>query len=118
MTQRILIVSDDEPTESLRRALEAKGFIVTIASDASDGYRQITERRFELVVVNLLTAIDGAGLIRKIRSSPGVGELKVLTIAEWGTGQATLALTQGADRFEPTPIDSNRVVKAVETLLR
>lgn len=118
MTQRILIVSDDEPNAVLRESLDEHGFEVMMAADANDGYRRLVETGFDLVIVNLARAITGAGLIKRIRSNTELNQLKVLTIAEWGTGQTTVALAHGADGFEPKPIRSDQVVKTVETLLR
>lgn len=118
MKERILIISDDQTSESLRTSLEGRGFNATLTESADDGYRQMVEVRFNLVVVNLDKAITGAGLIKRIRANPGLGELPVLTIAEWGTGQATIALAQGANAFEPKPVEANRVADAIERLLR
>jgi len=117
MTPRILIISDDEPNGSLHRALVAKGFDVTIAADAEAGYRQIVEAEFDLLVVNLARPISGANLIKRIRATGALNRLKILTIAEWGTGLATIALSEGADGYEPGPLDSDRVVAAIEEML-
>lgn len=116
MSERILIVSDQQVDESFRRALGAKGFETTLAADAAEGYRQMAEMQFDVVVVNLATG--GADLIKHIRSNSELATLKVLTIAEWGSGQGTLALSLGADGFEPAPINSGRLVTALEKLLR
>ena len=118
MTQQVLIISDDGPNESLRQALCAKGFAVTIAEDAEQGYDQMVDKQFDLAVVSLDRAITGAGLIKRIRSNSRLRHLKVLTIAEWGTGQAIMSLSLGADGFEPKPVDSRRLADAVENLLR
>src|SRR5712664_2341581 len=118
MTQRILIVSDDELSQSLQQALEAKGFGVALTREADDGYRQLIGSQFDLVILDLARAITGVGLIKRIRSNPSLSRLLVLTIAEWGTGQATIALSQGADGFEPKQIDSTGLLAAVERLLR
>jgi len=118
MKQRILIISDDQTSESLRRALELKGLKVTLTENADDGYRQIVDDRFDLVVVNLDKAITGAGLIKRIRANASLGQLRLLTIAAWGTGQATIALAQGADAFEPKPVAPDHLVDAIERLLR
>jgi DNA-binding response OmpR family regulator len=118
MTERILIVSDDEPSQSLRPALEAEGFGVAVSGEADDGYRQLLGSQFDLVILDLARAITGVGLIKRIRSNPSLSRLLVLTIAEWGTGQATIALSQGADGFEPKPADAAELVAAVEKLLR
>jgi len=118
MTRRILIISDDEASRSLRGALEGKGFDVTLTEDADRGYQQMAGARFHLVVVNLDKAITGAGLIKRIRANSSLSELQVLTVAQWGTGQATIALAQGADAFEPKPVEADRLVDAIERLLR
>lgn len=118
MNERILIISDAQTGESLRRALEEKGFDVALTGNADNGYQQMVGTQFHLVVVNLDKAITGAGLIKRIRANASLSELQVLTVAEWGTGQATVALAQGANAFEPTPIEANRLVDTIEELLR
>ena len=117
MKQRILIISDDRTSESLRRALDEKGFEVTLKENADEGYRQLIHARFHLVLVNLDRAITGAGLIKRIRANASLSQLRVMTIAQWGTGQATIAFAQGADAFEPKPVETARLVDAIERLL-
>lgn len=118
MKERILIISDDQTSESLHRELEENGFDVTLTGNADDGYRQMVDDQFHLVVVNLNKAISGAGLIRRIHANASLSQLRVLTIAEWGTGQTTIALAQGADAFEPKPVEADRLVEAIERLSR
>ena len=117
MTQRILIISDDGTRDELREALNARGSTVTMAADAADGYQQLVKTKFNLVIINLARAISGADLIKRIRSNPGLNQLKVLTIAEWGTGQATVALSQGADGFEPKSVTPGQLADTVARLL-
>ena len=117
MNQRILIISDDPTSESLRRALDERGFDVTLTEDANDGYRQILDATFDLVLVNLDSAITGAGLIKRIRSNGSLGQLRIMTVAEWGTGQATMALAQGVDAFEAKPVEARRLIEAIARLL-
>jgi DNA-binding NtrC family response regulator len=118
MKQRILIISDDRTSESLRRALDQRGFDVALTEDANDGYRQLQDATFDLVLVSLDSAIAGIGLIKRIRSNGGPGQLRIMTVAEWGTGQATMALAQGVDAFEPKPVEAVRLVEAIERLLQ
>jgi DNA-binding response OmpR family regulator len=117
MAQAILIISDG-PNESLRRALEAKGFNVTAAAHTEDSYRQIVETPIDLVVIDLEEAINGIDLVKRIRSTPDLRQVKILTVAEWGTGQATLALSHGADALERKQFDSDHLVRTVKELLR
>jgi DNA-binding response OmpR family regulator len=118
MKQRILIISDDQTSERWRRALDEKGFEVMLTEDANDGYRQILEAPFDLVLVSLDSAITGAGLIKRIRSNGSLSQLRLMTMAEWGTGQATMALAQGVDAFEPKPVKTGHLVEAIERLLQ
>ena len=50
-------------------------------------YRLMVEAWFDLVVVNLDSAVTGADLIKRIRANPDLGQLRVLTIAAWGTAR-------------------------------
>jgi len=117
MKQRILIISDDPTSGSLRRSLDDGGFEVTLTDDANDGYGRILGGRFDLVLVNLDQAVCGAGLIRRIRSNGSLRQLRILTVAEWGTGQATMALAQGVDAFEAKPVEARRLIETIERLL-
>jgi|SRR5262245_30293153 len=117
MTQRILIISDYDPGETLRRVFDGKRFNVEVAVGADEGYRQLLNSQFDLVIVSVENAKAGADLIRRIRSDGSLTQLRVLTIARWGTGQAMLALSQGIDAYEPKPIEADRLVAAIEKLL-
>jgi DNA-binding response OmpR family regulator len=116
-SQRILILSDEAPSRVIRGALEERGFSVTNASNRHTAYASLLESPFDLVVVDLAQPDNGAEFVGRLRATPKLSETFVLTLAEWGTGQPTLALTQGADAYEPRPIDATRLVSAVERLL-
>ena len=115
--QRILILSDEAPSRVIRGALEERGFSVTNASNRHTAYASLLESPFDLVVVDLAQPDNGAEFVGRLRATPKLSETFVLTLAEWGTGQPTLALSQGADAYEPKPIDATRLVSAVERLL-
>jgi len=116
--QQILIVSDHTPEESTRATLEQRGFAVALAPDLESAYGQLLGSAFDLVIVDVAHAADGVEFVRRLRATPKLSQTFVLTLAEWGTGQPTLALTEGADAFEPKPIDAARLAGAVEKLLR
>src|SRR5580765_5233449 len=113
MHERILIVSDEQRNAWMRESLAQNGFLVTGTDDAQDVYGQLLESRFDLVIVNLRDSLTGLGLVKQICRNPELRKLLILTVGEWGTGQATMALTEGADGFEPSPIDSRRLLTAV-----
>jgi DNA-binding response OmpR family regulator len=116
LPQRILIVTDGVQFESMRGALAARGFAVTAAPDYESAYRQLLEVRFGLVVIDLVEAAAGVEFIKRVRAAPNLTQPLLLVIAEWGTGGATLALSQRADAYEPKPVDAKRLVDSVERL--
>jgi DNA-binding response OmpR family regulator len=116
-SQRILIVTGDAQSEAMRDALAARGFAVTAAPDYESAYRQLLEARFELVVIDLVEAAEGVEFIKRVQATMNSTQPLLMVIAEWGTGGATLALSQSADAFEPKPVDAARLVDSVERLL-
>jgi two-component system, NtrC family, nitrogen regulation response regulator NtrX len=118
MTQQILIISDDLSNESLRHAVADHGFQIRVVENAGAGYRLLEEDHFDLVVMDLADTAAVVGLIKQTQSSGALRAVPILTVAQWGTGQATLALAHGANGFEPKPIDADRLVEAIEKLLR
>jgi two-component system, OmpR family, response regulator CpxR len=116
--QQILILSDSVLDEFMRAALEQQGFGVTVAHDAEKAYGQLLGSSFDLVIVDVARTQKGVEFVKRLRSEPKLSRTRVLTIAAWGTGQATLALTEGADAFEAKPLNPDRLVVAVERLLR
>jgi DNA-binding response OmpR family regulator len=116
-SQRILLVTDDGQSEGIRGALAARGFAVTAAPDYESAYRQLLEARFELVVIDLVEAVAGVEFIKRVQGTKNLTQPLLLVIAEWGTGGATLALSQSADAYEPKPVDAAQLVDSVERLL-
>lgn len=116
---RILIVAgDDDKRNCVRQALERHGFDV----DAVNGYTRagamLLDSKFDLIVAETEPAPDRIEFIKRIRTAPRLTGILILVIAEWGRGGATLALSQGADGYEPKPFDENRVITSIERLLR
>jgi DNA-binding response OmpR family regulator len=116
-SQRILIVSDEALSDSVRDALEQRGFQITIAQDVEAARRELLEPGFVLAILDLINATDGFELIRLMRETPALAGILILVIADWGTGAATLALSQGADGYEPGPLEAARLLASVERLL-
>jgi DNA-binding response OmpR family regulator len=117
-SQQVLIFSDGPLDEFTRVALEQHGFGVTVARDAEKAYGQLLGSSFDLVIVDVARAQKGVEFIKRLRATPKLSRASILTIAAWGTGQATLALTEGADAFEAKPLNPARLIVAIERLLR
>jgi two-component system alkaline phosphatase synthesis response regulator PhoP len=117
-SQRILIVSDN--ADFPRAALEQRGFAVTIANDCDTALEKLPGTSFDLLIVDFASARDGIELIRRVRATPQLAGILILIMAEWGTGEPTLALSAGADAYEPNEaasIDPSRLITSIERLL-
>ncbi len=115
---RITFVTDAPAGESLADALREHEFDVWIETDPSVADGRLPASPADLLILDILDPSAAIGLLQKVRSSPRLKSTPVIVIAEWGTGQATLALSQGADAFERKPVDASRLLTAVENLLR
>ncbi len=101
----------------MRGALEKRGFAVTTAPDYESAYRQLLKAQLDLVVIDLVKTIEGVEFVKRVRATPNLAQPLLLVIAEWGTGAATLALSQRADAYEPKPLDATHLLASVERLL-
>jgi DNA-binding response OmpR family regulator len=119
-SQRILIVSDSAHLSFARATLEHRGFAVTIEKDRDTAFETLLENPFDVVVTDSGRAENSVEFIKRVRATPQLAGILILIIAEWGTGEPTLALAAGADAFEPNhakPIDPNRLITSIERLL-
>jgi DNA-binding response OmpR family regulator len=118
MTARqIMIVSGGIADESLIDALREQGFEVS-ATTTPIAFERLRLSPPDLLVIDVLNPREGIELLKSVRSSVALKATLVMVIAEWGTGQPTLAFSNGADAFEPKPIDASRLIAAVKKLLR
>jgi DNA-binding response OmpR family regulator len=119
-SQRILIVGGDAHLSFARPALEQRGFAVAIAKDCDTAFETLLGSSFDLVIEDSGRAENSIEFIRRVRATPQLTAILILIVAEWGTGEPTLALRVGADAYEPNgarPFDPNRLVTSIERLL-
>jgi DNA-binding response OmpR family regulator len=117
MTQRIMFITDSAPSETLIAALQEHGFAVSIETRLTAATQGLLTPP-DLIVLDLLDAYEGVERWKEIKTGSDFKTAPVLVLAEWGTGQAVLGLSSGADAFEPKPIDGRRLIAAVERCLR
>ena len=117
MSQSILFVGGANFDGPVRRRLEQKGFSVSAIHDLEHAADLLTRSRVDAVIIDLNETAGGIGFISWMRSIPTLKSSTVLAVAEWGSGQPTVALSAGADAYEPRPINAERLVDAIERLL-
>ncbi|PYS42839.1 MAG: hypothetical protein DMF71_08400 [Acidobacteria bacterium] len=119
MPKKILVIEDDEVArELMRMALEKSGYQVTTAEDGVQGYDTAIFLRPDLIVTDIrMPAADGIHVVRRVRDTPLLEETPILVITAFGDGHATFSLQQGANAFEPKPLDPQSFLATVESLL-
>lgn len=117
--KRILVVEDDDVTrELMRMALERHGYAVSTAEDGIGGYDLAVELRPDLIITDIqMPSADGVHLLRRVRDTQEIAATPILVTTAYGTGNATLSLSQGADAYEPKPLDPAKLLATVERLL-
>jgi DNA-binding response OmpR family regulator len=114
--RRITFVTDGLSDESLINALREHRFDVRVETASSVANGRLAAA--DLLIFDIVDASLAIKLLREVRLSHHPASAPVMVIAEWGTGQATLALSSGADAFERKPIDAQRLLVAIKSLLR
>ena len=83
---RILIVEDDEDTRLvLEETLQDLGHIVAAANDGVRALEMAKELHPEVAIVDIgLPKMDGYELARRLRSSNGASEMKLIALSGYG----------------------------------
>ena len=117
--KRILVVEDDDVARELMRlTLQRCGYAVTTAEDGVRGYELAASVRPDLIVTDVsMPSADGIHLVRRVRDTPEIAATPILVVTGYGTGGATLSMTQGADAYEPKPLEPASFLETVERLL-
>ncbi len=118
MEPNILIVIDHASSRRAIGPLENHGWRIESVPDCETAYQRLLAGRFIAVVIDLASKLDGIELIKQIRATNEPWKTLVLVIGEWGTGQTTLALSQGADACEVGSLDAAHLLDSIERLLQ
>jgi DNA-binding response OmpR family regulator len=103
---------------TLQRGLEAEGFAVELASDGDDGLWKITERDYDVVLLDLmLPRRNGFKVCRDARAAGVWTPILVLTAKE-GVFDETEALDTGADDYLTKPFAFEVLVSRIRALVR
>ena len=117
--KKILVVEDDDvERELVRMTLEREGHRVMVADNGARGFELALEERPDLIVTDVwMPTADGVYLIRRVRSTPELASTPILVTTGFGTGSASVSLGQGADAYEPKPLDPDSLRETVRRLL-
>ena len=119
---RVLIV-EDSPTMrqllvfALRRL---KGVEIVEAQDGMDGLRRVSSDHFDIALVDInMPVMDGLKLIRLMRGEDSLKEIPIVVITTEGANEdRDRAIALGANEYLTKPIQANRVLAVVKSLLK
>jgi two-component system, OmpR family, response regulator MprA len=116
---RVLVVDDDRPVrDSLRRALQLRGYEVSLAADGMEAIRRVTSETPDLVVLDvMMPGVDGFGVVRRLRQD-GIDTPILLLTARDAVDDRVTGLTTGADDYLVKPFALEELVARIEALLR
>ena len=117
---RILLVEDNEMNrDMLSRRLERKEFEVIIAVDGQAGINMAASEAPDLILMDLsLPVIDGWEATRQIKANAATQSIPVIALtAHAMAGDEEKALQAGCDDYDTKPVNFQRLLGKIETLL-
>jgi len=104
MRMRVLVVEDQRGMAvMLKRALDEKGHLASVAFNGADGVALANEAEFDVIVLDLmLPDRDGLGIVRELRAQNDRTPILILTARDTIADMVTL-LDAGADDYLTKP---------------
>ena len=118
-TPRILLI-DDEPSirEPLSEYLEAQGFAVTDAANASEARSVLRAQTVDLVVSDIMMpGEDGLSICRRLRAAENQIPVIMLT-AKGDDVDRIVGLEMGADDYVAKPFNPRELVARIQAVMR
>jgi len=118
-SNRILLVDDDyEIIESMRYALESKGYDVLVARDGNQGLVMAEREDPDLVILDMMMPKrSGFLVLEKLRRTRPVPLRIIMVTANEGTRHKAYAEMLGVDDYIRKPFAMDRLLDSVNRLL-
>ena len=117
--QRVLIVDDDyEIVESVRFALESKGYVVLVARDGNQGLAMAEREDPDLVILDMMMPKrSGFLVLERLRRTRPVPLKVIMITANEGSRHKAYAEMLGVDDYIRKPFAMDRLMDSVNRLL-
>lgn len=117
--KRILLVDDDqEIIESMRLALESRGYKILIARDGNQGLAMAEREDPDLLILDMMMPKrSGFLVLEKLRRSRPVPMRVIMITANEGSRHKAYAEMLGVDDYLRKPFAMDRLMESVERLL-
>jgi CheY-like chemotaxis protein len=117
--KRILIVDDDaEIVESIRMALEARGYKILVARDGNQGLAMAEREDPDLLILDMMMPKrSGFLVLEKLRRTRPVPMRVIMITANEGSRHKAYAEMLGVDDYIRKPFAMDRLMESVQKLL-
>jgi two-component system, cell cycle response regulator DivK len=118
--KKLLLVEDNEMNrDMLSRRLARRGYEILVATDGSEGLAEATRHLPDLIIMDMsLPVLDGWESTRALKQQPETRSIPVLALtAHAMAGERERALEAGCNDYDTKPVDFNRLLGKIETLL-
>jgi len=117
---KLLYVEDNEDNiYMLSRRLKRRGFDVIVAGDGAQGIELARSELPELILMDLsLPVMDGWEASRRLKELDATSAIPIIALSAHAlTGDREKALEAGCDDFDTKPVEFDRLMGKIETLL-
>ena len=117
---KILLIEDNELNlDMLTRRLERKGFSIIAARDGLSGIEKANQEKPELIIMDLsLPILDGWGAAKKLKADNVTKSIPIIALtAHAMKGDKEKAMETGCDDYDTKPVDFQRLMGKINTLL-
>jgi DNA-binding response OmpR family regulator len=118
-TKRVLLVDDDpEIIDSIRYALESKGYQIFIARDGNQGLAMAEKEDPDLVILDMMMPKrSGFLVLEKLRKGRTIPVRVIMVTANEGSRHKAYAEMLGVDDYIRKPFAMDKLVEAVQRLV-
>jgi CheY-like chemotaxis protein len=117
---KILLIEDNETNrDMLSRRLSRKGYEVIIAVDGAEGLNMAQQETPDLILMDMsLPVLDGWEASRQLKAAASTRAIPIIALtAHAMAGDREKAIEAGCDEYETKPVEFQRLVNKIETLL-
>jgi CheY-like chemotaxis protein len=118
---KILYVEDNEDNVyMLSERLRRKGFEVVVARNGAQGIAMAETERPAVILMDLdLPVINGWEATQRLKTSPATRHIPIVALSAHAMStDKDRALAAGCDEFETTPVNLERLLEKIASLVR
>ena len=120
MTQRILVVEDQEDNRRIiRDLLTSAGFELIEATDGEAGVRLAGTERPDLILMDIqLPVLDGYEATRRIKADPELRAIPIVVVTSYAlSGDDAKAKAAGCDAYVAKPFSPRQLLATIQKFL-